>query len=66
MLKLIHLERQLFIYVVVYTGGSAILFFLTGLSEKPPAMADLAAWGYWTLGHGVYSFIVGFLVKCWM
>lgn len=65
-LKSIHLERQLFMYVVVYTIGSAILFFLTGLSENPPAMTDLSAWGYWTLGHGIYSLIVGWLIKYWL
>lgn len=65
-LKSVHLERLLYIYIVVYTGGSAILFFLTALSDKTPAMTDLTAWCYWTLGHGIYGIIVGLLVKNWV
>lgn len=65
-LKMIHWERQLLFYMVIYTGGSAVLFFLTGLSDTAPDLTDLAAWGYWTVGHFIYSLIVGLLIKRWV
>lgn len=66
LLSKIDLERRVTAYVLVYTGGSAVLFLLTGLSDHPPLMTDLAAWLYWSAAHALYSVIVGLLVKKWV
>lgn len=65
LLKVIHVERRVAPYVIVYTGGAAILFFLSALTEKPPAATDFNAWFYWTFAHLIYSGIVGFFIKFW-
>jgi len=64
-LKQFRLERSILAYLVIFTGGSAILYTLTGLTERPPAIMDITAWTYWTTAHAVYSLTVGFLVKHW-
>ncbi|QUW23687.1 hypothetical protein JSQ81_09390 [Sporosarcina sp. Marseille-Q4063] len=64
-LKTVHLERRVSIYLTVYTGGAAVLFFLTALTEKPPVVTDVFAWLYWTIGHAIYSLTVGYLIKYW-
>ncbi len=50
--------------MVTYTVGGGILFFLSSLTETPPAYNDLAAWIYWTAGHALFGIIVGLLVRC--
>ncbi|MDY0404213.1 hypothetical protein P5G51_001240 [Virgibacillus sp. 179-BFC.A HS] len=65
LLKGLHLERRCLPYVLVYTIGGAILFSLTALSENTPAITDVAAWGFWTLGHALFAITVGLLVKYW-
>ncbi|GGK00897.1 hypothetical protein GCM10007063_24010 [Lentibacillus kapialis] len=65
-LKICHLERSVCTYFMVYTGGSAVLYILTGLTDRPPAITDAASWTYWTAAHAVYSITVGFLVKHWV
>lgn len=62
-LKMINQERQVLFYVIVYTSGSAILYFLTVLSTRPPFVTDLSAWIYWTIAHAIYGLIVGLFVK---
>lgn len=64
-LKTVQLERYIIAYLITYTVGGGILFTLTALSGKPPAITDFAAWIYWTLGHAVFSLVVGILVKYW-
>lgn len=64
-LSLIQLEHELTLYILVYTGGSAILYFLTALSGHPPMVTDVAAWIYWSLAHAIYSVIVGLSIKKW-
>lgn len=66
LLKKWHLEFRLFPYLIVYTGGAAVLYFLSALTEKPPASTDVIAWFYWTISHVVYSLIVGFLINFWI
>lgn len=65
-LSLINRERRLLYYVAVYALGSATLFFLTGLSTHTPACTDGAAWIYWSIGHVIYGFFVGFLIEYWI
>lgn len=54
---------MLFPYIFVYTLGGAGLFFLTALSDQFPEVGDKAAWIYWTLGHAVFGYTVGVLIK---
>lgn len=62
-LRLVNLERRVFMYMVVYTGGSAILFYLTIFSNAEPDYTDLMAWVYWTGAHWIYSVIVGLWIQ---
>ncbi|WP_153721080.1 hypothetical protein [Sporosarcina cascadiensis] len=50
-------------YIIVYTAGSGVLYFLTLLTEKPPAADDGMAWFYWTASHLVFSIVVAWLVR---
>ncbi|WP_252504112.1 hypothetical protein [Sporosarcina sp. Marseille-Q4943] len=50
-------------YVAVYTAGSGVLYFLTLLTEKPPAADDGMAWFFWTAGHFVFSLAVGWMIS---
>ncbi len=45
-------------YIIIYTFGAAILFFLTIFTEQPPAATDALAWFYWTAAHAVYGVTV--------
>ncbi|MEK3934459.1 hypothetical protein MKY41_03995 [Sporosarcina sp. FSL W7-1349] len=62
-LKAFRHERHPLPYLAVYTIGSGILYFLTLLTDQPPAADDVAAWFYWTFGHVLFGFAVGYLVK---
>lgn len=64
-LKNFRLERSIIAYLTTYTVGGGILFSLTALSHSPPAITDFSAWGYWTLGHALFSLVVGILIKYW-
>lgn len=65
-LRIIHIENRISLYLFVFAIGGGILFTLTALSNQPPAVDDLFAWIYWTFGHAVFGFVVGFLVKKWV
>lgn len=65
-LRFVGFEKHISPYVLVYTIGGAILFFLTLLSDQLPAGDDWMAWLYWTFGHAVFSYVVGLLIKKWM
>jgi len=65
-LKMMGWERRQLFYMVIYTGGSAVLFSLTAFSEAAPALTDFAGWSYWTFGHFIYSVVVGLMIKYWV
>ncbi|GKV54136.1 hypothetical protein NCCP2222_00830 [Sporosarcina sp. NCCP-2222] len=65
-LSLVQLEKRILPYFLTYTAGSGILYFLTALSDKPPAANDAEAWLYWTLSHAAYSILVAELVIHWL
>ena len=65
-LKNWNLEKKIWLYMLVYSVGGGALFFLTALSNQPPAANDFMAWTYWTFAHAVYGYVVGVLVKKWM
>ncbi|MFS0575013.1 hypothetical protein AB1K83_05235 [Sporosarcina sp. 179-K 3D1 HS] len=64
-LKIFQFEQNVFPYVAVYTIGSGALYFLTLLTEQPPAANDIMAWVSWTFGHVLFGCSVGYLVKVW-
>jgi len=66
LLQFISWEYYIFPYVVTYTVGSALLFFLSALTKTPPKHTDGCAWLHWTAGHGFYGIIVGVLVRFWV
>ncbi len=66
LLKIVNLSYKMMPYIIVYTLGSSILFPLTALSERTPALSDYFAWLYWVLGHALYSLFVAIMIKKWM
>lgn len=65
-LKNWNLEKKDAPYILVYTIGSGALFFLTALSDQPPAYNDIAAWVFWTFAHAIYGDAVAFMVRKWL
>jgi len=61
-LKKLKLHQKIAIYILVNTLGGALLFSLTALSERTPAITDAAAFIYWVLGHAIYGSSVGVMV----
>lgn len=55
-------QYRMWPYLAVYTVGSGILYFLTLLTDRPPAENDWMAWFYWTSSHLVYSLIVAGMI----
>lgn len=65
-LKTWNWQRNIFPYILVYTMGGGVLFFLTSFSEQPPAANDVMAWIYWTFAHAVFGYVVGASIKKWI
>lgn len=63
MLKPFHLERNVSPYVVVYSIGGGVLYFLSTLTDELPKYNDLAAWYYWTSSHAMFGIAVGCAIK---
>lgn len=59
-------EMNIWPYVFVYTAGSAALYFLSLLTDKPPAANSFSSWFYWTFSHAIFGFAVGCLIKWWV
>jgi len=64
-LKTWKIQYKLWPYILVYSVGGGALFFLTVLSEQPPASNDVMAWVYWTFAHAVFGYMVGDLIRKW-
>lgn len=62
-LKTWTLQNTIWPYILVYSVGGGGLFFLTALSEQPPAANDVMAWIYWTIAHAIFGYVVGIMVK---
>lgn len=62
LLKWIGWQFKMWPYIVVYTAGSGVLYFLTLLTERPPEANDGMAWFYWTASHVVFSIVVAFMI----
>lgn len=59
-------QKHTLLYVLVYSIGGGGLFFLTALSEQPPAANNWQAWVFWTLAHAIFGYVVGALVRKWL
>lgn len=64
-LMFFHYEKTVLPYIMVYTLGSACLFFLTALTDLAPAADDYIAWMAWTCAHALFGISVGLSVKHW-
>lgn len=62
----LQLEKSILPYFLIYTIGSAVLYSLTGLTEREPTIDDPFSWAYWTSAHAVYAYAVGWLIKHWL
>lgn len=60
------LQKKIFSYILVYSIGGGALFFLTALSDQPPAANDIMNWIYWTIAHAIFGYVVGTSVKKWI
>lgn len=63
LLSFFNYQRRTFLYVLVFSAGGGMLFFLTALSNQPPASNDGEAWVYWTLAHGAFGMAAGLKIK---
>lgn len=63
LLSFFHWHYHLWPYVLIYTVGSGLLFFLTLLTDKPPSADDGMAWFYWTASHLVFSLVVAWMIR---
>jgi len=65
-LQMFHWEKTVTAYMAFIIIGSSILYLLTMLSPNTPKVTDIVALGYWVIGHGIFSVIVGVFVKKWV
>ena len=61
-LKKLKLHQKIAIYILANTFGGALLFSLTALSERTPAITDATAFIFWVIGHAIYGASVGGMV----
>ncbi len=61
--KALHIEHRLLSYIIPITLGSAVLYFLSALTDAPPAPFDFVSWGIWVFGHLIYSIIIAYGMK---
>lgn len=64
--KIVRLEKHISSYVIVFTVGSGILYFLTALTNKPPSATSVNSWIYWVVAHTVFGITVGVMIKYWI
>lgn len=62
-LKKLNLHQKVSAYILANAFGGALLFSLTALSDRTPAITDIQAFIYWVIGHAVYGMSVGFMVN---
>lgn len=61
--KIFKLEKKALPYVGLFFIGSAMLYFLTGLSPEPPVWNDWLAFSFFGLAHLLYAIIVVKLIR---
>lgn len=65
-LKYFRIETQIWAYIIIIGIGSAILFFLTLLSNQTPEITDYRAWILWALGHILFSISGWYFIQNWI
>lgn len=66
LLTFFHLHKKLLAYVLIYTAGAGMLYFLTLLTSDPPVATHFVSWFYWTTSHVVFGGIVAVLIDKWI
>lgn len=64
--KIVQLEQHISTYVIVFTVGSGMLYFLTALTNQPPSAKSVISWIYWTVAHAIFGIVVGVMIKYWL
>ena len=64
--KMVYLETNIAVYVIVYSLGSGVLYFLTALTEKPPSVTSLESWIFWVVAHVLFGVVVGVMIEGWV
>ncbi len=64
--KIVQLEKHIAVYVIVFTAGSGMLYFLTALTNQPPSATSVISWLYWVVAHAVFGIVVGVMIKYWL
>ena len=59
-------ETNIWPYVLVYTAGSGVLYFLSLFTDQPPAPNSFSSWLCWTFSHTVFGLAAGLLIKWWI
>lgn len=63
LLRPFRLQYRILPYVLVYGGGGGLLYFLSALTDTPPAWNDFMAWFWWTGGHAIFGLVSGGLIR---
>lgn len=66
MARIVHLSSSIVVYVLVYTVGSGLLYFLTALTDQPPHVTSITSWFFWVIAHAIFGLVVGMMVKYWL
>lgn len=62
-LRLWNLERHIWAYVSISSLIGLLIYPTTILSDRTPAIDELGGWLIWLVGHVIYGFVVGILMK---
>lgn len=61
--KKLNLHRKITIYIFANVVIGSLLFSVTALSERTPAVTDAVAFSYWVVGHAIYGASVGMMIN---
>src|SRR5690625_3967958 len=62
MLKKLKRRRKITISMLANVVIGSLVFLVTGLSERTPAVTDAVAFSYWIVGHAIYGASVGMMI----
>lgn len=63
LLTFFRLHKKFYPYIIIYTVGSGILYFLTLLTSTSPAADSFISWFYWTGSHVLFGVTVAYSIK---
>src|SRR5699024_4803416 len=64
--RIVHLESNVSTYVIVFTVGSGIMYFLIIFTNEPPSATSFESWFLWVVAHALFGIIVGFMIHKWI